>query len=41
MVIVGLPVLHTELKEDVKNVDFAIKLAPVQVIWESIIYQIS
>ena len=27
MVIVGLPVLHTELKEHVKNVDFPIKLA--------------
>ena len=27
MVIVGLPVLHTELKGHVKNVDFPIKLA--------------
>ena len=27
MAIVGLPVLHTELKEHVKNVDFPIKLA--------------
>ena len=27
MVIFGLPVLHTELKEHVKNVDFPIKLA--------------
>ena len=27
MVIVGLPVLHTELREHVKNVDFPIKLA--------------
>ena len=27
MVIVGLPVLHTELKYHVKNVDFPIKLA--------------
>ena len=27
MVIVGLPVLHTELKEHVKNVDFPIRLA--------------
>ena len=27
MVIVGLPVLHTELKEHAKNVDFPIKLA--------------
>ena len=26
MVIVGLPVLHTELKEHAKNVDFPIKL---------------
>ena len=26
MVIVGLPVLHTELKEHVKNVDFPISL---------------